>query len=105
MRYYEQSERRGRVWGVIGVALYIALCVGVMFITHTIRLPEPEIGIFVDFGTGDTGLGDEDMAAGDVDVRPAAPEPRPTPSEPVMTAEDPEAPEIAPEHHFNEKKL
>ncbi len=97
MRYYEQSERRGRVWGVIGVALYIALCVGVMFITHTIRLPEPEIGIFVDFGTGDTGLGDEDMAAGDVDVRPAAPEPRPTPSEPVMTAEDPEAPEIAPE--------
>lgn len=97
MHYYEQNDRRGRIWGIAGVVLYIALCVGVMFITHTIRLPEPETGILVDFGTGDTGLGDADLAAGDVDVRPAATEPQPTPSEPVMTSEEPEAPEMAPE--------
>jgi TonB family protein len=97
MQYYEQNERRGRVWGIIGVALYLALCVGVMFVTHTIALPEPEQGILIDFGTGDTGIGDDDLAAGEIDTRPAVP-PQPDPStEPIMTTDDPEAPEIVAE--------
>jgi TonB family protein len=97
MNYYEQNDRRGRMWGAAGVVLYVALCVGVMFVTYTIALPEPEMGIVVDFGTGDTGFGDDDPAAGDTDVRPASPEAQPAPSEPVMTAEEPDAPEITPE--------
>jgi TonB family protein len=96
MRYYEEKdERRGRVWGIIFVLLYLLLCVGVMFITHTITLPEPEMGILVDFGTSDTGTGEVDMAAGEADVRPATPQP--APDEPILTTDDPEAPEIVTE--------
>lgn len=83
------------MWGIIGVVFYIALCVGVMFITHTIVLPAPEAGILVDFGTSDTGFGDEDPAAGDVDVSPATPEAQPSADDPVMTVDDPEAPPVA----------
>lgn len=97
MNYYEQDDRRGRMWGIIGVVVYLAVCVGVMFITHTITLPEPESGIMIDFGTSDTGMGEEDLAAGDIDTTPASPEPRPTPTQPVLTTEDPSAPELVPE--------
>lgn len=97
MNYYEQDDKRRRMWGIMGVALYLALCVGVMFITYTISLPEPEMGILVDFGTGDTGTGEEDLATGDLYTRPVSPPQPRTPDEPVMTTDDPEAPEVVPE--------
>lgn len=85
------------MWGIIWVVAYLALCVGVMFVSYTIALPEPETGIMVDFGVSDTGQGEPDLAAGDVDVRPAAP-PRPeTPSEPMLTTDDSAVPVVVPE--------
>jgi TonB family protein len=96
MQYYEQDDRRRRAWGIIGVVVYMAVCAGIMFITYTISLPEPELGILVDFGTSDTGMGEDDLAAGETDTRPATPEPE-TPAEPVMTTEEPDAPEVVPE--------
>lgn len=97
MNYYEQDERRGRMWGIIGMLLYLAVCAGVMFITYTILLPEPEMGIVVDFGTGDTGMGDQDLASGDTDVRPASPPAPPTNSEPLLTTDDPTVEVAVPE--------
>jgi TonB family protein len=95
MRYYEEKdERRGRTWGAVAVALYLLLCVGVMFITHTVTLPEPEMGILVDFGSSDSGEGDVDLAAGEIDQRPATPQ---NPDEPILTTDDPDAPEIVAE--------
>jgi TonB family protein len=97
MNYYELNDRRGRMWGIIGVLLFLGVCAGVMLLTYTITLPEPETGFLVDFGTSDTGFGDEDPLAGDTDVLPQAPEPEPTPPEEVMTADDPDAPALVPE--------
>ncbi len=91
MQYYEQNDRRSRRWAAAGVALYLLLCVGVMFVTHTIALPQPELGIIVDFGASDTGLGEIDPDMGDVDVRPAAPRVPPSTQPPVITTDDPEA--------------
>ncbi len=89
MNYYEQDDRRGRRWAAAGVALYLALCVGVMFVTHTIEFPQPELGLLIDFGSGDVGLGDFDPDVGDVDVRPASPPAPPTTQPPVITSDDP----------------
>ncbi|MDR2913047.1 MAG: hypothetical protein LBV38_07175 [Alistipes sp.] len=88
MNYYE-DDNRGRLWGIAGAVLYLALCAGVMFVTYTVSLPEPELGILVDFGTGDTGSGDEDLAAGDTDVRPVTPQSTGEPVE-IVTTDDPE---------------
>lgn len=97
MNYYEQDDRRGRMWGAIAVALYAAVCVAVMFVGYTISLPEPEMGILVDFGTGDTGLGEVDLATGEVDTHPVAPQQPERPDEPIMTTDDEEAPAVVPE--------
>ena len=94
MNYYEQDDRRGRMWGIIGVVLYVALCVGVMFITYRIALPEPELGILVDFGTGDTGSGEDDLALSEQDTRPVAPRQQNTQTETVMTSDEPDTPAI-----------
>ncbi len=91
MQYYEQDDRRGRKWGIAAAVVYLAVCAGVMFLTYTIALPQPELGIIVDFGTGDTGFGEFDPNAGDVEARPASPQVPPTTQEPVLTTDDPEA--------------
>lgn len=97
MNYYEQDERKNKLWGIIAVLLYVALCVGIMFISYTVILPEPELGILVDFGTSDTGIGDTDPANSELDTRPVSP-PRNRPTdEPVMTTDDPEAPAVVEE--------
>ena len=97
MNYYEQDDRKGRLWGIIGVALYIALCVGLMFVTYRISLPEPSLGILVDFGTGDTGSGDTDLPTSQLDARPVSPQRQNRSAEPVMTTDDPTAPAIVEE--------
>ncbi|MDR2882184.1 MAG: TonB family protein [Alistipes sp.] len=97
MRYYEQDDRRGRRWAAAGVAVYFVLCVGVMFLTHTITLPEPEMGLLIDFGDGDTGVGEFDPNVGDVDVRPASPPVPPATRPPVITTDDPAVDVTVPE--------
>ncbi len=97
MNYYEQDDKKGRIGGIIALVLYIALCVGLMFVTYRISLPEPSLGILVDFGTTDTGSGDHDLASSEVDARPVSPQRQNRPSEPVMTTDDPTAPAIVEE--------
>ncbi|MDR2894665.1 MAG: TonB family protein [Alistipes sp.] len=94
MNYYEQDGGRSRLWGIAGVVLYVALCVGVMFITYVIETPEPELGIVVDFGATETGLGEVDPAPGDVEATPAAPTTDESAAPEVTTVDDPEAPAI-----------
>ncbi len=94
MNYYEQDDRDGRRWGIIGLILYAALCVGLMFVTYRITLPSPSLGILVDFGTTDTGFGDIDLPNSEVDTRPAAPQRQSSAPEPVMTTNDPTAPAV-----------
>lgn len=97
MNYYEQSERRGRIWGAVAVVLYFALCTGIMFITYTLTLPRPEPGILVDFGTGDTGSGEEDLALSEKEARPVSAQRHSSPAETVMTSDEPDAPAIVTE--------
>jgi TonB family protein len=103
MNYYEQDERSSRVWGIVSVVFYLAVCAGIMFVTHTIALPEPELGILVDFGVSDTGSGDEDLATGEIapaptpTPSPASPEVRERRAEPVLTTEEEDAPAVVPE--------
>ncbi len=97
MEYYDRDDKRGRVWGIVGVMLYFVVCAGVMFISYTIAVPEPEMGILVDFGTADSGFGDEDLAAGD--VQPSAPpvlQP-PADADRIATTDDAEAEVTVPE--------
>ncbi len=123
MNYYEdeQDDRRGRVWGIIGLLLYMVLCVGVMFVTYTIALPEPEIGTLIDFGVGETGSGDEDTALGERDAVPVPPSNPNASAERVLTTEVEDAPAVvvesdprtqptppaerAPERQVNERAL
>lgn len=96
MRYYDE-HKKGRRWAVAAVVVYAAVCAVVMFLTYTITLPEPEIGMIVDFGTGDEGMGEEDPAVSDVDPAPVASPPQPQDDpEQVMTTEQDDAPEVAP---------
>ena len=97
MNYYEdeQDDRRGRVWGIIGVVAYLVLCVGVMFVTYKITLPQPEVSVLIDFGVGETGDGDEDTALSEpaaVPVRPSNPN---VSAERILVTEDPDAPAVA----------
>ncbi len=77
MNYYEQDNRRGRAWGIVGVVLYAVVCACIMFVTT---------GIWVDLGSSDTGLGDRYSGTRDVDVTPTEPQPE-TPVEPVEPVE------------------
>ncbi len=97
MNYYEQDDREGRKWGIIGLVLYCALCVGLMFVTYRVLLPQPSLGILVDFGTTDTGSGDTDLANSQVDARPVSPQRQSRPEVPVMTTDDPTAPAVVAE--------
>lgn len=97
MNYYEDDDRKGRMWGIISVVLYLGLCVGLMFVTYRITLPESSLGILVDFGTTDTGSGDADLPNSPVDARPVSPQPQNLPTDPVMTTEDPDAPPVVEE--------
>lgn len=97
MNYYEDDGKKGKLWGILGVALYIVLCVGLMFVTYTIELPQPELGILVDFGTVDKAGGATDLPVSKVDTRPVSPQRQNRPAEQVMTTEEPDAPEIVEE--------
>ncbi len=97
MNYYEQDDSEGRKWGIISVALYFALCAALMFVTYRISLPEPSLGILVDFGTTDTGFGDTDLANSQLDTRPVSQQRQNRLTDPVMTTEDPTAPEVVTE--------
>lgn len=94
MQYYEEKDRKGKLWGIVGVVLYIALCVGLMFITYTISLPEPELGIMVDFGTTDKAGGETDLPVSVVDARPVSPRQQNRPADQILTTDDPAAPAV-----------
>jgi TonB family protein len=97
MNYYEADDKRRKAWGIVGVVLYVGLCVGVMFISYTIELPEPELGIMVDFGTSDRGSGDVDLAVSEIDARPVSPRQQSRPTEEVLTTDDETAPAVVEE--------
>jgi TonB family protein len=94
MNYYEADDKRRKVWGIAGVLVYVALCVGMMFISYTIELPEPELGILVDFGTTDKAGGDVDLAVSEIDARPVSPRQQNRPTEEVLTTDDETAPAV-----------
>jgi TonB family protein len=97
MNYYEADDRGGKLWGAAGVLVYLALCVGVMFVTYTIELPQPELGILVDFGTTDKAGGTVDLPMSQVDTRPVSPRQQNRPAEEILTTDDPEAPAVVEE--------
>jgi TonB family protein len=97
MNYYEADDRKRKVWGIAGVVLYVGLCVGVMFISYTIELPEPELGILVDFGTTDKAGGEVDLAVSEIDARPVSPRQQSRPTEEVLTTDDETAPAVVEE--------
>lgn len=97
MNYYEQDDKKGRLWGIIAMVLYVVLCVGLMFVTYTISLPETEMGILVDFGTTDRAGGQTDLPVSQVDTRPVSPRRQNRPAEQIMTTDDPEAPAVVEE--------
>jgi TonB family protein len=97
MNYYEADDKRRKAWGIAGVVVYVALCVGVMFISYVIELPEPQLGIMVDFGTTDKAGGDVDLAVSEIDARPVSPRQQSRPTEEVLTTEDETAPAVVEE--------
>jgi TonB family protein len=102
MNYYEQSDKKGRTWGIVFAVVYAAACVAVMFISFIIERPEPELGVLIDFGTTETGSGDKDLALSEPAAVPTSPQRSNVPEEPVMTTEEEEAPAIAAEERPTE---
>ncbi|MDR0907608.1 MAG: TonB family protein [Rikenellaceae bacterium] len=99
MYYYEADDRRRKLWGIAGVVVYVALCVGIMFVSYTIALPEPELDFLVEFGTTETPT-----AQAAVEEAVAA-----TVVEEVLATEDPTAPAVveqpAPVREVNQRAL
>jgi TonB family protein len=102
MNYYEQSDKKGRTWGIVFAVVYAAVCVAVMFISFIIERPEPEAGVLIDFGTTETGGGSEDLALSESAAVPTSPQRSNVPEEPVMTTEEENAPAIAAEERPTE---
>lgn len=93
------------MWGIVGVALYVVVCVGIMFSTYTIEMPEAETGIWIDLGDSDTGSGDRASGVREAVNTPAEPQPEPqpeTPVEPAPPVDDGEVPVPEPEPQSRE---
>lgn len=92
MNYYEQNDRRGRVWGILGIVLYLVVCAGVMFITYRIALPDKEEYILVELSEDEARpsatLSGSTAAETPTAAESASEVEETVVSEPVMTAED-----------------
>jgi TonB family protein len=87
MNYYEEDEKKDRRWAILGVLFYLFLCGGGLMMKHTITLPETLLGIVIDFGSSNSGMGDQDLIVGRDDTSPLAPPPTVPPDEELLTAD------------------
>jgi TonB family protein len=85
MDYYEEEEKKDKRWAILAVLLYLFLCGGGAMMQHTVTIPQYLLGIVVDFGSSDTGFGEQDLDVGDADTSPLAPPPTETPGDPILT--------------------
>lgn len=69
MEYYNSKDNLPRICGAAAAALYLlALAIAMIFTHFTVDdIPPPDEGITIDFGEGDSGLGDEELPATDVE--------------------------------------
>jgi TonB family protein len=85
MDYYEEEEKKDKRWAILAVLLYLFLCGGGAMMKHTITIPQYLLGIVVDFGSDNIGIGERDLDVGDADTSPLAPPPTDTPGDPILT--------------------
>lgn len=93
MNYYDSDDNKGKLWGGIGVAIYIAALVALFFcVSYTIDYTPPEEGFIVDFGNSEQGLGADDSELADVAPLPQSSDvPR---DEQIVTRQDSDEPEV-----------
>lgn len=89
------SDRRTRLFGALGVVLYIAVCAGVMFLTFTVDRPQTEAYIVVELGSSEAPAAVSATAAGGSAAAASEDVSTAVPAEEILTTEDPDAPEIA----------
>ena len=95
MQYYEQNDKRGRRWGILFVMLYLAACVGIMFITHTIALPQPEAYILVELREVEAQESAASASSASAETEATSEIIETVVPNPIMTTEEETYPEIA----------
>jgi TonB family protein len=100
MQYADRDTKKRRLWAALATLFYALLWVLlVVFVTFRIHVPDDSgEGILVDFGSTETGFGDEDLAANDEAADAALAQQTASEADPAeqLTQQVEEAPAVVP---------
>ena len=98
MQTVSQDTRKNRFYGAIAALLYVVMWLLIILLVHfKVQVPDDSEGFLINFGSTETGFGDQDLAASDetADAPRSTQSASPQNPEDVLTQDTEEAPTMA----------